>query len=423
MTEFWAVFPVMLLLLIAQGFFSGSEIALVSCDKLKLQSRAERGDKRARLVLKLFRNPETILATTLIGTNISTMTLTVLGTVTMIEVVGTGGDFYAILLLTPMMLIFGEIVPKSVYQQHADKIAPRVAPLLMFLRTVLMPLTLVFGWVGKRISRLVGPTASVPGAFVTRQRLRLMLESADRAAELPVLDRDRIQRAVRLSDMTVGEAMVPLAQVLGAPSGVTMKKLARIGAKAGHRRIPLFDGNISNIAKVAMWSIWDELAPDFTKRRLNEFTVTPHFVSGIQRLDELMPVLLSRVDRMAVVVDEFGTATGIVTAEDLMTILLGDVARGSHLGPKCWTAPLQIERLSSGAYLMDAQTRLGEAEELLDVEMPTREFHSVGGFLTSRLRRIPILNDSLEEFGYRFTVVEASSRAPSKILIEPVLSN
>jgi CBS domain containing-hemolysin-like protein len=250
-----------------------------------------------------------------------------------------------------------------------------------------------------------------------------MLDSADRAAELPVLDRDRIQRAVRLSDMTVGEAMVPLASITGASGDITLKKLVEMSHRSGHRRIPLYKDNISNIVAIASWTIWDELDAGFLQRKPGEFEVTPHFTSPIQRLDELMPVLMARNDHMAVVVDEFGSATGIVTLEDLMLILLGDAARGVHLGPKGWGKPMEISRLEGGVIVMDAQTRLVEAAEILDVELPSHEFHTVGGFMTSHLRRIPLLNDSIEEFGYRFTVVEASSRAPLRIRVEPSSAN
>jgi len=420
MNDLLTILPLMLALLLAQGFFSGSEIALVSCDKLKLRSRAERGDKRAGLVLKLFKNPETILATTLIGTNISTMSLTVLGTATMIELAGTGGELYAVLLLTPLMLIFGEIVPKSVYQQRADSIAPHVATLLAVIRTLLLPVSLTFGWIGKQVARIVGPEASSTSPFITRQRLRLMLDSADQAAELPVLDRDRIQRAVRLSGMTVGEAMVPLAQVIGAPRKSSMKKLQALGRQTGHRRIPLFEGNISNITKVAVWSIWDELDPEFISYMVKNFSAEPHFTSPVERLDDLMPVLMARKDKMAIVVDEFGSAAGIVSVEDLMLILLGDVAKGVHLGPGGWGEPLQVSRLDENVIVMDAQARLPDAAELLDVELPAHEYHTLGGFVTSHLGRIPTPGDTIEEFGYRFTVIEGSSRIPTKIKIEPV---
>lgn len=420
MSELLPVLPVLLVLLLAQGFFSGTELALVSCDKLKLRSRAERGDKGARRVLKLFRKPETILATTLIGTNISTMSLTVLGTATMIKLAGTGGELIAVMLLSPLMLIFGEIVPKSVFQQHADVIAPRVAGLLSVIRLLLLPLSSAFGWLGTRISRAVSPAETAPSPFVTRQRLRLMLDSADQADELPVLDRDRIQRAVRLSGMTVGEAMVPIARVVSAPLSATRKALLKKSRQTGHRRIPLFEGNSSNVVRIAAWTIWDELEPGFDRQPVSRFTVEPHFTSPMERLDDLMPILLARRDSMAVVVDEFGSAAGIVTVEDLMQILLGDVARGVHLGPGGWAEPLEITRQEGDVIIMDAQARLVDVAELLDIELPSHEFYTLGGFVTSQLSRLPGIGDSVEKFGYRFTVTAGSPRAPTRIRIEPV---
>jgi CBS domain containing-hemolysin-like protein len=247
-----------------------------------------------------------------------------------------------------------------------------------------------------------------------------MLESTERIAELQVLDRDRIQRAVQLSDMAVGEAMVPIARVVGAPASITTKELIALSRSVGHRRIPIYDGNISNVVAIATWTIWDELGTGFEQRTLDELTIQPHFASSIQRLDELLPVLLSRTDHMAVAVDEFGSATGIVTVEDLMTILLGNVARGVHPGPKSRHAPANIEQQADDTLLMEANTPLAEIGELLDIGLPTREFHTVGGLLTSRLRRIPAIGDTIEEAGYRFTVLEATSRAPKRVRIEPI---
>jgi CBS domain containing-hemolysin-like protein len=254
---------------------------------------------------------------------------------------------------------------------------------------------------------------------VTRQRLRLMLESAERASEMPNLDRERIQRAIRLSDMTAGEAMIPLAQVVGAPASHSVADLCAIRRETGYRRIPLYEGNISNIVSIAAWTVWDESAPDFEQRSIEALTAPPHFASIIQRLDELLPVLLTRADRMVVAVDEFGTATGIVTLEDLMTILLGDVARGAHLGPQGEAGEIPIEHDGDNVFVFDARARLAEVGELLDVELPAREFHTVGGLLTSRLRHIPAVGDSLVESGQRFTVLEATSRAATRVRVEP----
>lgn len=419
MIELLFLLPLMLVLLAAKAFFSGSELALVSSDKLKLRSRADRGDRGAKAVLRLFRNPESILATTLIGTNVSSMTLAVLGTATMIGTLGPGGDIYATLLLTPIMLIFGEIVPKSVFQQRADAIAPAVARPLAALRILLMPIVLAFSWVGRKISQRIAPKGVAASPFVTRRRLRVMLESTERIAEPLVLDRDRIQRAVVLSDMTVGEAMVPLGRCTGAPSSATTADLLELGRSAGHRRIPIYDGNISNIVAVAVWTVWDELAPEFESKSLDELTIPPHFASGLQRLDELLPVLLSRTDHMAIVVDEFGSATGIVTVEDLMAILLGDVARTTRPSRRGLPRSTAIEEHDGDAFVIRADAPLMEIEELLDIGLPTREFHTVGGLMTSRLRRIPALGDTIDEGGYRFTVVDATERTPTRIRIEP----
>ncbi len=246
-----------------------------------------------------------------------------------------------------------------------------------------------------------------------------MLESAERALETPSLDRDRIRRAIRLSDMTAGEAMIPLAQVVGAPASHSVAELREIGRASGHRRIPLYEGNISNIVSIAAWTVWDEADPDFEQRSVEELTAPPHFASIIQRLDELLPVLLSRPDRTVVAVDEFGTATGLVTLEDLMTILLGDVARGAHLGPQAEPGVIPIEQDGTDVFVFDARAPLAEVGELLDVELPAREFHTVGGLLTSRLRRIPAVGDSLVESGQRFTVLEATSRAATRVRVEP----
>jgi CBS domain containing-hemolysin-like protein len=406
---------VMVGLLLVKGFFSGSELALVSCDKLAMRSRAARGDRGAALVLRLFERPDALLATTLIGTNIATVGLSVIGASTILRITGPGGDIYAVLILTPIMLVLGEIVPKSVFQHHANSIAPLVSPVFAALRALLSPIVFILGWIGRRIAGAIAPERSVASPFAARQRLRMMLEEGGGAADAAVIDRDRIRRTVRLADMTVGEAMSPLGTVVGATVSSTTAQLIAVGKEAGRRSVPLYDGNLSNIVAIALWSIWDEASPDFAQRDAAEFHVTPHFASPLQRLDELLPVLLSRTDHMAVVVDEFGTAIGIVTVEDLMVILLGDVARDVRVGPKRATAPGDIRVEAEGSYILDAKSGLADVAELLEIEMPTREFHSVGGFLTSRLRRIPSAGDTVEAFGYRFTVTQATTRGPTQV--------
>ena len=154
--EIFLILLSMLVLLLLKGFFSGSEIALVNSDKIKLQAMASQGHRGAKLVLRLFHRPDVLLGTTLVGTNISTVVLTTLGTLLLIRYLGEHGDLYAFLLFTPLFLIFGEIVPKSVYQQKSDQIAPIVVYPLRAVSFLLYPLVFIFSRVARVCARLLG---------------------------------------------------------------------------------------------------------------------------------------------------------------------------------------------------------------------------------------------------------------------------
>ncbi|MCW8973925.1 MAG: DUF21 domain-containing protein, partial [Gammaproteobacteria bacterium] len=156
---------VMVLLLLAQGFFSGSEIALVNADKLKLRHLASKGHKGAKRVLKMFEQPEVLLGTTLVGTNVSLVALTTLGTLLMIQLFGRYGDLIAFLFYTPLFLIFGEVVPKSVYQQKADQLAPRIIFPLHLFSLLFYPVVWIFSHLARLIVRLVGVKPSHHSPF------------------------------------------------------------------------------------------------------------------------------------------------------------------------------------------------------------------------------------------------------------------
>ena len=205
MELFWILVSMAVLLLL-KGFFSGSEIALVNADKIKLNARANQGHRGAKLVLRLFQKPEVLLGTTLVGTNISTVALTTLGAMMMIEHFGERGDLYAFLLYTPLFLIFGEIVPKSVYQQKSDTIASLVVYPLRFFSLLFYPIIFIFSRIARLAARLVGGGKTEQSVFITREQIRMVVEMSERGTNVDVFDRVRIKRAIRFADTTVGES-------------------------------------------------------------------------------------------------------------------------------------------------------------------------------------------------------------------------
>jgi putative hemolysin len=210
----WAV-PLMIVFLILKGFFSGSEIAMVNSDKYKLKHRAKLGDKGSSLVLKLFRTPDVILGTTLVGTNIATVTISTLGALIAIQLFGPTGDLISVIVLTPILLIFGEVVPKSIFQQKADSIVNRLIYALRFFSFVFYPVIFVFSRIARFFTRIVGNGTTPQNMFITREELRVLLDLPETASDPATLDRKRIRRIIRFADTTVGEAMIPLADVVG----------------------------------------------------------------------------------------------------------------------------------------------------------------------------------------------------------------
>lgn len=410
----------MILLLLLEGFFSGSEIALVHADKIRLHAAANRGSKGARLVLKMFERPDILLTTTLVGTNICVVTLTALGTLLMIRLFGDLGDLYAFLLFTPLFLTFGEIVPKSVYQQKADYLAPRVIHPLRLFKSLLYPVIVTFSGLARLAVRLVGKGGVDRSLFITREQLRTVVEMANRGARVDIFDQARIQRAARFADITVGEAMVPLAEIVAINRRYDTRRAFELVRTHGFNRLPVYEGNIGNVIGVLTLTVWDLMRPGAEQEPMENHVNPPLYVSPLQCIDELMPVLRERHDHMAIVVDEFGSATGLITMEDIMEEVVGEIRGGYDFDEYRPRRRRQHQQVAEGTFLMDSRVSIADLNELLDTDLPATEFHTVGGFVEARLRHIPTAGESVVEAGWRFVVEETTERAIIRLRAERV---
>ena len=411
---------VMVLLLLLKGFFSGSEIALVNSDKLKIHHKANQGHRGAKMVLKLFRTPDFLLGTTLVGTNISTIVLTTLGTMLMIRSFGQMGDLYAVLLFTPLFLILGEIVPKSVYQQKSNEIAPVVVYPLRIFSILFYPVVFVFSRVARYCVRLVGGGKIEQNVFITREQMRMVVEMADRGANVDVFDRARIKRAIRFADTTVGEAMIPVAEMTAINRNRDTRSAITLVRRRGYNRLPVYSRNISNIVGVITLTTWDLMDKELPDCPLEELIKPAYYISPYQTIDQLLPVLRKRDDHMAIVVDEFGSAVGMITMEDILEEVVGEIDVGYDFEEYLPRRKRIFEMLDEETYLMDARLPISEVNELLGTSLPAVESHTIGGLMMARMRHIPGEGESIVESGFKFTVTEATDRAVVKLRVEPV---
>jgi putative hemolysin len=414
-----ALIFIMVLLLLLKGFFSGSEIALVNADKIKLHHRANQGYKGAQLVLKLFKTPDVLLGTTLVGTNISTVILTTIGTMMMISHFGDRGDLYAFLLFTPLFLIFGEIVPKSVYQQKSDMVAPIVVYPLRAFSLLFAPIIFVFSRVARFAARLAGGGKTEQTMFITREQIRTVVEMAERSSNVDAFDRGQIRRVIRFAETTVGEAMIPVAEIAALNSARTTQEAIFLVRRRGYNRLPVYESNISNIVGIVTLTTWDLLDPEIATRPLKDLIRPAYYVSAFQTIDQLLPLLRRREDHMAIVVDEFGSAIGMITMEDIIEEVVGEIDVGYDFDEYLPRRKRIFEMLGEEVYLIDSRLPISEANEVLAINLPARDYHTLGGLIMARLRHIPKEGEHIVEMGYRFTVVQATERSIVKVRVEP----
>ncbi len=420
MIEILLILLAMVLLLLLQGFFSGSEIALVNADKFKLRHLASQGHKGAKLVTKMFQRPEVILGTTLVGTNVSLVTLTTLGTLLMIRLFGEYGDLIAFIVYTPLFLIFGEVVPKSVYQHKADQLAPRVIFPLRIFSLLFYPLVFIFSRLARIAVRLVGVKPSHESLFVTREQVRIILEGAEQAANVDVFDRDRLIRAVRFADTTVGEVMIPIAEVTMLSHRQSTAEAVRIARQHGYFRLPVYEDEPGQIVGVAALSIWQLMDPQLMEQSLADLIKPAFYVVESQPADEILAELQHREDHMAIVIDEFGSAMGMITLEDVLEQVVGEVVNlGYNFESHLPRQKRSIDEIGAERYRIDGRALLSEVADTLNISFTNTTVHTIGGLLMNQLRHLPQAKESIVFSGYRFTVETISEKGIKTIIAEP----
>ncbi len=412
---------IMLILLLVKGFFSGSEIALVSSDKIKMRHRARMGHKGAQIILDLFKTPDILLGTTLVGTNIATVALTTLGTLLMVKYFGDKGDLYALLVYSPIFLIFGEIVPKSIYQQNANTIAPKIVRVLSMFTWLFYPVIFIFSRIARTVARMVGAGNIDSSLFISREQMRSIVEMAEMGSHLDAFDRYRIKRAINFSQISVGQVMTPVADMVALEQNIALENAVRLAQSMQFHDIPVYQNNISNIVGILSLEPWEVMELDLSKQTLLQIIKPTLYVTENQYLEELFYLFDQQNCHTAIVVDEFGSTIGIIEKQDLYEEVVGDLESSPEKNSRRrYNQKMLFQELGGGAYMIDAKLPIAEVNDILDINLNATEFYSLGGFMLSHLHHLPKTEESIDEFGYRFIIHSMSTRAIKTIRVEKI---
>lgn len=417
MIEFVLIPIAIVLLVLIQGFFSGAEIAVVHSDRTRLKHRAKEGQSGSALALRLLERPEYILTTTLVGTNIALVLSTVLGTALLIGLLGDIGGLVAVIVLTPVTLLFGEIVPKSICQQESDRLTPKIIYPLYALLILLFPIIFLFSRVARLVARIVG--RGKPGAemFAVREQLRSVLEAAEGHSPEHLVDRIRIRNVVRFGELVAGDLMTPAGEMTAIDSGADIADAIKLVRSTGYDHIPIFEGQRSNVTGMLSLTLWDLIEPGLANVSINDFVRPAHFVPVQQPVAELLPILRGRDDLSAFVVDEFGSVVGLINLDMILSSIVGAVDVGTSYEARQSSAAPSYEQLVDDEYLMDARLPIADVNDLLATKISTAAAHTIGGLVVARLRHVPQAGESIIESGFRIVVEEATERAIKRVRV------
>ncbi len=394
--------------LLIEGFFSGAEMAIVSADRIRLQRLAEDGDRGARLALAFLDNPQRLLATTLIGTNVAVVTATTVITLAALE---RGlGEAIAVACLAPSLLILGEIVPKALCQQHADRWVTRLVYPLRLASVLFAPAVVLLGWFATSAARVL--KVEEREALVTRDELRILLESQADTAAIPEAERAMISNVLDFGDRTVYDVMVPLSEVTALPEDATLDEASAEAADKQHTRIPIYKERIDQIVGVV--HAFDLLTAETSGRKgtVADVARPAVFVPESKLSIDLLLELQRAGQQLAIVVDEYGGATGICTIEDILEEIVGEIEDEHDRGP----SPIRPE--GPNLWRVLARTPVAQINQTLQLDLPEGEdYETLGGLILDRLKRIPKEGQSLRLSGAELTIVGVSERAIEEVRI------
>lgn len=396
--------------ILMEAFFSGCEIGLISINHFKVQQDAEDGNETARKVQNLLATPELFFSTTSVGTNIAVVSSTAVFTAYAVTLTEDWGDVFAMVVLSPVILFLGEIVPKIIFQAKADTLIPSLIQPLTWFTKVFGPATSIFaGLHGRLFGWLFKSGSTSRKSMVSRDQLLQVVKPEFENADLDSVKKKMIHRIFNLGDITVEQCMVPLVQMYGISDSATLAEANTIASETGFSRLPVFHERMFNT--IGILNTFDLLTAPNDNTKITSLIRPAYYVPPNKKVDDLLKELQQRGLHIACVVDEYGGCIGIVTVEDLVEEIVGDIEDEFDQPEE------KIETYPGGGYIVEAEMEIQAINETLHLDLPEGEYETVGGMIIDHLERIPAPGDQVDLGEIRLTVRESSKRKVNTVII------
>ncbi|WP_028031915.1 HlyC/CorC family transporter [Gemmobacter nectariphilus] len=426
-TGFWLTAGAILMLLVMSGFFSGSETALTASSRAKLKAQADKGDGRAETAMHVTEDSERMIGAILLGNNVVNILSASLATALLTRVFGDSGVALATLGMTLLVLIFGEVLPKTYAIANPETVALRVAPVIRLLITIFAPVVTVVRLLVRGILRLFGVRTDPDSRILAiREEIvgAIALGHSEGAVEKE--DRDRLLATLDLSDRTVEEVMKHRSEVEMINADDPPEKILAQMLASPHTRLPIYRGDTENIlgilhAKDLLREVGRIIAPEggeaLALAQLDVLKVArkPYFVPETTDLDDQMRQFLKRRTHFALVVDEYGALRGLITLEDIIEEIVGDITDEFDV-----TRDQAFRRTETGDYIVDGAMTIRDLNRALDWGLPDTEANTVAGLVIHEAQTIPAEGQVFSFHGFRFEVMTRRENRITRLKVRPL---
>ncbi|MBN8704796.1 MAG: HlyC/CorC family transporter [Bacteroidetes bacterium] len=388
---------ILALTLVLSAFFSGSEISFVTANRLKIEIKNRQGKSGAALASWFVNKPENFLITTLVGNNFVNIAYSTVMSIFLIESFGIKSILFQTLISTTLLLFAGEIIPKSIARQFADKLVFILVYPLRFFYFFLYPFVFISRMASLFLIRIIGIKPDSFDTFFNYKDVEMILEEGKTNGSIDPGESELIENVFELKDQKVRESMIPRTDIVAIDVSDDIEDCIRIFKESGFSKIPVYEEEIDNITGIIH-------AHDLFRqpKSLQEIIRPVMFVTEFKKSSELMKDFRDKKTSVAIVIDEFGGTAGLVTLEDLIEELVGDIQDEYDTDENI------LKKLDEDVYLVSGRTLVEDINEKFLIGMDEGDFETVGGFVIHNSGRIPHTGEKLELGRFQFTVIKAT---------------
>jgi len=406
----WQVFALLILLSLS-AFFSASETALMSLSKIRLRHMVEEKVKGADIISRLVEESSKLLGSILVGNNIVNIGASALATSLAISLWGNAGVGIATGVMTLLVLVFGEITPKSLAVQNTEKTALKVAKIIYIITIILSPIVTVLMTVTNLIIKLFGGNPEKQASFITEEELKTMVDVSHEEGVLEGDEKKMIYNVFEFGDSQAKDVMTPRTDMIAVEINSTYDEIIDLFKREQFSRMPVYEDNTDNI--IGILYIKDLFFFEGNKEKfdLKQLIRPPFFTYEFKVTSELFAEMRAKRTPMAIVLDEYGGTAGIVTMEDLVEEIVGDIEDEYDENDE------EIQVIKEDEYVVDGSTRIDFLNEMIGTNIESEDFDSIGGFVIGILGRLPEPGENVEYDHIKFIVEDIDKNRIEKLRV------